>query len=87
MQRKRKKRPPELRRSKGGYDSAFERTLHATVLKDWEHHGDAIDYVIEHKYEPDFVKWFGKKKSAGVIEELYKPMIEKHFWWGRTIST
>ena len=62
MQRKRKKRPPDLRRLKGGYDSAFERTLHATVLKDWEHHGATVDYVIEHKYEPDFVKWFGKKK-------------------------
>ena len=30
MQRKRKKRPPELTRSKGGYDSGFERKLHST---------------------------------------------------------
>ena len=62
MRKKRNKRPADLRRSKGGYDSTFERVLHQTVLQDWQHHGDPVDYVIEHKYEPDFVKWFGKKK-------------------------
>lgn len=58
MQRKRKKRPPELTRSKGGYDSGFERKLHSTVLKHWQHHGDQVSYVVEHNYEPDFVRKF-----------------------------
>ena len=61
MQRKRKQRPPELRRSKGGYDSGFERVLHQTVLKEWEHHSDNIEYVIKHKYEPDFIRKFADK--------------------------
>tara|TARA_R100000656_G_C3934385_1_gene125522 strand:+ start:333 stop:782 length:450 start_codon:yes stop_codon:yes gene_type:complete len=56
MKRKRKARPPELRRTKGGYDSGFERIIHKTVLKGWQHHGDQVQYVVEHKYEPDFVK-------------------------------
>ena len=88
MQRKRKKRPPELRRSKGGYDSAFERTLHATVLKDWEHHGDAIDYVIEHKYEPDFVKWFGKKKILIEAKGRFWDHSEynKYVWIRKTLA-
>jgi hypothetical protein len=61
MQRKRKQRPPELRRSKGGYDSGFERILHQTILKEWDHHSDNIEYVIKHKYEPDFVRKFADK--------------------------
>ena len=61
MQHRRKKRPPELTRSKGGYDSGFERKLHSTVLKHWQHHGDQVSYVVEHKYEPDFVRKFGEQ--------------------------
>ena len=70
MRKKRNKRPVDLRRSKGGYDSTFERVLHQTVLQDWQHHGDPVDYVIEHKYEPDFVKWFGKKKIIIFISKM-----------------
>lgn len=61
MKRQRKARPPELRKSKGGYDSNFERILHKTVLKDWQHHGDKVEYVVEHKYEPDFIREFDGK--------------------------
>lgn len=25
-------------------------------MKDWEHHADKISYVVEHTYEPDFVR-------------------------------
>jgi len=88
MQRKRKKRPPDLRRLKGGYDSAFERTLHATVLKDWDHHGDTVDYVIEHKYEPDFVKWFGKKKILIEAKGRFWDHAEynKYVWIRKTLA-
>ena len=38
------------------YDSIWEAVLHESILKDWEHHVDNIKYVVEHKYEPDFVR-------------------------------
>ena len=75
MQRKRKKRPPELTRSKGGYDSGFERKLHSTVLKHWQHHGDQVSYVVEHNYEPDFVRKFDDQII--LIPALPMPMAKK----------
>jgi len=51
----RKIRPREKNVPKG-YDSKWEYTLHQTVLKSWNHHTDKVPYVVEHKYEPDFVK-------------------------------
>ena len=48
-------RPKEKNVPKG-YDSKWEHKLHTTVLKDWEHHNEKIDYVVEHTYEPDFTK-------------------------------
>ena len=44
------------------YDSIWEAVLHESILKDWEHHVDYVEYVIEHKYEPDFVRKIGNKK-------------------------
>ena len=51
----RKPRPKKVNVPKG-YDSMWEAILHDTILKKWEHHWDNIDYIIKHKYEPDFVK-------------------------------
>jgi len=51
----RKIRPREKNIPKG-YDSKWEYTLHQTLLKSWNHHTDKVPYVVEHKYEPDFVK-------------------------------
>ena len=51
----RKPRPKKVNVPKG-YDSIWEATLHDTILKKWKHHWDNIDYIIKHKYEPDFVK-------------------------------
>jgi|TARA_Y100000015_G_C2388848_1_gene88989 hypothetical protein len=48
-------RPKEKNVPKG-YDSKWEHKLHTTILKEWEHHSDKISYVVEHEYEPDFVK-------------------------------
>lgn len=44
------------------YDSIWEAVLHESILKDWDHHVDNIKYVVEHKYEPDFVRKIGRKK-------------------------
>ena len=51
----RKVRPREKNVPKG-YDSKWEYTLHQTLLKSWNHHTNKVPYVVEHKYEPDFVK-------------------------------
>ena len=51
----RKVRPREKNVPKG-YDSKWEYTLHQTLLKSWNHHTNKVSYVVEHKYEPDFVK-------------------------------
>jgi len=51
----RKPRPKKINVPKG-YDSAWEFDMHQTILKDWKHHWDVINYVVKHKYEPDFVK-------------------------------
>ena len=45
-----------------GYDSIWEAVLHESILKHWVHHDDKIHYIIEHTYEPDFVKKIGSKK-------------------------
>jgi len=51
----RKVRPVEKDLPKG-YDSGWEYKLHSHILAKWSHHSDKIEYVIEHKYEPDFTK-------------------------------
>ena len=51
----RKPRPKKINVPKG-YDSLWEYDIHQTILKDWKHHWDTIEYVVKHKYEADFVK-------------------------------
>ena len=55
------KRPVEKDLVKG-YDSNWEYELHQGILDDWEHHVDKVEYVIEHKYEPDFIRTIDGKK-------------------------
>ena len=38
------------------YDSIWEAVLHESILKDWQHHGEAVHYIVEHTYEPDFIR-------------------------------
>ena len=62
----RKVRPKEKDVPKG-YDSKWEHTLHTTILQKWEHHTNKVPYIVEHKYEPDFVKQredFGTTKNT-----------------------
>ena len=56
----RKPRPKKINVPKG-YDSLWEYDIHQTVLKDWKHHWDTIEYVVQHKYEADFVKVIDNK--------------------------
>ena len=51
----RKVRPREKNVPKG-YDSKWEYLLHQGVLKSWDHHTDKIPYIVQHNYEPDFIK-------------------------------
>ena len=39
-----------------GYDSNWEYELHSGILDGWSFHVDKIDYVVEHYYEPDFIR-------------------------------
>ena len=57
----RKVRPKEKDVPKG-YDSKWEHTLHTTILQKWEHHTNKVPYIVEHKYEPDFVREVDGKK-------------------------
>jgi hypothetical protein len=55
-------RPKKYTKADGSkYDSVWESVLHESILKDWYHHADKIHYVIEHTYEPDFVREIGNK--------------------------
>jgi len=56
----RKPRPKKVNVPKG-YDSLWEATLHDTILQEWKHHWDNINYIVKHKYEPDFVKVINNK--------------------------
>tara|TARA_R100001163_G_scaffold1165_3_gene1731 strand:- start:45 stop:512 length:468 start_codon:yes stop_codon:yes gene_type:complete len=55
------KRPVEKDLVKG-YDSNWEYQLHSGILDGWEHHVDKVEYTVEHKYEPDFVRVINGKK-------------------------
>ena len=46
-----------------GYDSNWEYVLHQGILSDWDHHNETpVDYIVEHKYHPDFVRTIDGKK-------------------------
>lgn len=55
------KRPVEKNVPKG-YDSNWECLLHNTILEDWDFHTDTVSYVVEHRYEPDFLREIDGKK-------------------------
>jgi hypothetical protein len=56
----RKPRPKKTGAPKG-YDSVWEYEIHQSVLKNWKHHFELIEYVVQHKYEPDFSKTIDDK--------------------------
>ena len=54
--RKPRKIRPREKNVPRGYDSKWEYELHKNIFKNWNYHADYIEYIIEKKYEPDFVK-------------------------------
>ena len=55
MRKKRVKRPIE-KDVPEGYDSKWEAALHKRLLDSWDLHTQEVPYILEHKYNPDFVK-------------------------------
>ena len=49
------KRPVEKEVPKG-YDSKWESQLHKSILKNWDLHSEKVPYIVEHTYNPDFVR-------------------------------
>lgn len=47
--------PPRPKGLPKGYDSWPEHRLHTGLLKDEIYHPPKVDYVVSHKYEPDFM--------------------------------
>ena len=59
-------RKPRVKRPKEknvppSYDSNWEHELHNGLLKQWDHHTKQVSYIIEHVYEPDFVRIIGNQ--------------------------
>lgn len=61
MKRKPRARRPQQKKVKG-YDSIWEYVLHDTLLKDWDHHTDKVEYTVKHFYEPDFTRTLQDKQ-------------------------
>ena len=55
LRKPRVKRPVE-KEVVTGYDSNWEYELHSGILDGWSFHVDKINYVVEHYYEPDFIR-------------------------------
>ena len=45
-----------------GYDSPFEKELHEGILSNYSFHTEKIEYTIDHRYEPDFIREIDGKK-------------------------
>ena len=60
--RKRRKIRPSDKPGVEGYDSNWEYLLHTKILKSWEIHTETIEYTVDHKYHPDFIKVLGGVK-------------------------
>lgn len=80
--RKPKPKPPK------GYDSIFEHTLHKGLLKDWEFHPPKLNYVVPHKYEPDFKRVEGDKITYIEVKGRFRTAAEasKYIWVRETFS-
>ena len=56
MARKKRRVRPRDPKAPKGFDSLWEYNLYEETLKSWKHHAECVEYIIEKKYEPDFVK-------------------------------
>lgn len=82
------KRPVEKDLIKG-YDSNWEYELHQGILDGWLHHVDKVDYVIEHKYEPDFIRVVDGKKILLEAKGRFWDFAEysKYVWVAKVLPT
>lgn len=82
------KRPVEKDLIKG-YDSNWEYELHQGILDGWLHHVDKVEYVIEHKYEPDFVRVVDGKKILLEAKGRFWDFAEysKYVWVAKVLPT
>jgi len=55
------KRPVEKKVPKG-YDSKWESQLHKSILKNWDLHSEKVPYIVEHTYNPDFIRVVNGRK-------------------------
>ena len=80
------KRPVEKDVVKG-YDSNWEYELHSGILDNWSFHTDKVEYTIEHKYEPDFVKEVEGKKILLEAKGRFWDYAEfsKYIWIKKTL--
>ena len=39
-----------------GYDSNWEYELHTGIFNQWAFHTEKVPYIVEHNYQPDFIK-------------------------------
>ena len=60
FRKSRVKRPKE-KNAPPSYDSNWEHELQNGLLKQWDHHTKQVSYIIEHVYEPDFVRIMGNQ--------------------------
>lgn len=59
-------------------DSKWEQQLRDTIFKDLEWQGEKIDYVIQHKYTPDFVSGNLLIETKGRFRESAEARKYKH---------
>lgn len=82
------KRPTEKDVPKG-YDSNWECELHQGILEDWSFHVDTVSYVIEHTYEPDFIRDIDGKKILLEAKGRFWDFAEysKYIWVSKVLPS
>lgn len=70
-----------------GYDSNWEYQLHTGILEGWEFHTEAIPYIVEHKYQPDFISEIDGKKILLEAKGRFWDYAEysKYIWISKTL--
>jgi len=82
------KRPIE-KNVTNSYDSNWEYELHNGLLRFWKHHTQKVEYIIEHIYEPDFVKIIDSKIILLEAKGRFWDFAEysKYIWINKALPT
>lgn len=86
LRKPRVNRPVEKNVPKG-YDSNWEAELHQGILEDWNFHTQEVQYVIEHRYEPDFIREVEGKKILLEVKGRFWDYAEynKYVWVSKVL--